>query len=438
MENFSDKRRLEIFTSRWWDDFLETSCNLTKTSVFKGCMDRVETRRLRSDVLRVVKELASRRICRYGCYGYRVFIDGVLVPPREMERIYDVPPLDGEALEDWTERAFGDKKFGIIINLGENFDLDLASDIALKTKPLWEKVGFPREGTTFTIFIGNYDKTPLGIHKDSAGENVIHFHLGPAGKRMYTWGQREFESLLAANGGKSDDMGAFIPHATESDFGEGDLYFMPEGQYHIGQQEGLSIGITLWQHNHTTSGMLTKLRTVLFSQFSEEAGALLAPDRCSLDDVGGLDQVLDTLKFPEELASLSFKDLMREAYRDLRYSIHSNAGYSTHPSPMPESAFLDPEDVVQKEEPFEILWRESLHRQKLHVYARGVKLELNNFECIKELVRVINLGAPKRVQELLGILDASWDEEIGLYILSMLYRHHGIRRLQSSHAETVS
>jgi hypothetical protein len=62
----------------------------------------------------------------------------------------------------------------------------------------------------------------------------------------------------------------------------------------------------------------------------------------------------------------------------------------------------------------------------MHVFVRGVKIELKNSDYIISLIDEINKGNPMKVQDLLAILDPSWGKEIGFYILNLLYKNHGI------------
>ncbi|QZK98521.1 hypothetical protein [Flavobacterium psychrophilum] len=411
------------YSPEWWDEFLNKTNNLTKTSIFSECMDSEETKSLRMNVLQIIQTLAKLRTNKY---GYRVYVDGKIQDNNEMNKIYDSPPLDNEIIEDWVKRVFGEKKFGMIINLGEKFNLDLSKKIALKTEPYLEKIGFPREGINFSIFVGNYDKTPLGIHKDPPGQDVMHFHLGPGDKTMYTWGRNEFEDLIDNKKFDKLDVESLLPYSTEFSFKEGDMYYMPEGEYHIGKQDGLSIALTFWRYNHTKDKLAKKLQNVVFSQFLQKNDDLLATDKNDLNDISGLDETLKIFEIPTEMENMNLKDLMKEAYKDLRYSIHSNAGYRTSPFPIEEDILFNLEDVIQLEKPFKILFKESLNKQKLHVYVRGIKIELNNFECIISFLNEINTGNLIKIKDLLNVLDESWDKEIGLYMLSLIYKNHGI------------
>ena len=73
------------------------------------------------------------------------------------------------------------------MNNNEAFSEQLASRVLKMMSSLFEIAGLPPLGNEITVFIGNYGWTPLGIHKDHTGENVLHFHLGPGRKQMYIW-----------------------------------------------------------------------------------------------------------------------------------------------------------------------------------------------------------------------------------------------------------
>lgn len=64
------------------------------------------------------------------------------------------------------------------MNNNEAFSEQLASRVLKMMSSLLKIAGLPPLGNEITVFIGNYGWTPLGIHKDHTGENVLHFHLG--------------------------------------------------------------------------------------------------------------------------------------------------------------------------------------------------------------------------------------------------------------------
>lgn len=418
-----DNDNNQMFGSQWWDNFLELTNNMSETAVVRNCISREETSAMQKYILQILADIAKLRTIQF---GYRVYVEGKLLSSNDMIEIYDTPPRDDESLEDWVKRAFGDKKFGMIINQGERFNLELSKLIAVKLKPLLEKTGMPTEGIIFTLFIGNYDSTPLGIHLDSPGKSVIHFHLGPGSKTMYNWDTKEYESLVGEKKYNNTNIGPLLPYASRYDFGEGDIYFMPEDKYHIGTQDGLSIAIACWCYNRSNHDFALRLQSLLAEQYLADSNENLKADKNDLEDASGVENTLKLFNIPAELRQLTFEDLMRDIYKDLRYALYSNAGYRTNPFPQKKTIDFGKEDIIRVDHPYLIRYKDALDSSKLHVYIRGTKIELNNFVCIKRFIDQINSGVPIRVGEILKVLDEEWDEKIGLYMLSLMHKYHGI------------
>ncbi len=413
-----------IFDDKWWDLFIEKTKNLTKTSVFKNCLTKKETEEMRVFLIEILRDLSELRT---GQYGYRVYEDGVILDDVEMNRIYDSPPLENESLDEWVKRTFGNKKFGMIINEGERFNLELSKKMALRAEPLFNKIGFPKEGVNFSIFIGNYGWTPLGIHQDSAGESVIHFHLGPGRKTMYTWKDDQFRKLVDVRSYDNHNVEPLLKYANEFQFGEGDLYFMPTGEFHIGYSDELSLSVTFWQYNHTQFRFARRIHNMIIDQFIKESEKLVTPDVNNLEDISGMQDVLSTFEFTDEMDSLSYTELLTEMYKDLRYSINSNAGYRTSPFPKTEeNSIINLKDTLVIETPFKIKYRESNDKTKLYIYVRGYKFSFNNHKCIGEMIDKINEGQELCVKELVSSLNKDWPIEVGLQILSLMYQNHGV------------
>ena len=61
---------------------------------------------------------------------------------------------------------------------------------------------------------------------------------------MYTWGRQQYEDLTINTGYDKQDLQSYFLYLKNLHLGRGDMYFMPEGEYHIGKQDGLSVAIT--------------------------------------------------------------------------------------------------------------------------------------------------------------------------------------------------
>jgi hypothetical protein len=417
------------FGPAWWDEFIRVTDDFSKPMVLAKVFERKLGDIYRSGILEVLRELAA---LRSQSFGYRVYVDGALLEADEMNDIYDQPPLDGESLPEWGGRVFGNRKFGIIINRGERFSQTLARHIALAFAPLFERTGYPQEGVNFTIFLGNYDKTPLGIHQDKRGESVMHFHLGPGEKTMHLWDPAEFESKLKSGEFKRADFDRLAPFSKTFRFGDGDVFFMPEGTYHIGKQNDFSVGLTVWRYNHADSMLLHNLHQDIFNRLAPYVGQQQRGDSSLPECTQALDPILGKLAITEDFKGLNYEELLREIYRDRRYEIHSNGGYRAAAQVGAKPITLSEEDHVVLEHPFRMHLKLPDGGTKMYLYVRGHKIELNRFDCLVSIVETLNEGRVQPVNALLRMLDPAWKKEIGLAFLSQIARHRGIRRLSKS------
>ncbi len=417
------------FDERWWQIFLERSGSMTRPMIVKDALEPSRVRAFEDHVLESLRCLGRLRTQRY---GFRVYIDGRKLTTAEMDWMYDNAPSQGETLQQWVERVFEGRKFGIIYNTGEKFVPALADEVALMLEPLFSKVGYPREGVQFSVFIGDYDKTPLGIHQDKRGENVMHLHIGPGNKTMHLWDPADYEKLLENEGLSREDVAALQVHGKRYDFSSGDLFFMPEGTYHIGAQEGLSIGITVWQYTHTDDMVARDLHDRIFRQIvPTPQDVVIRADSSELDDTSGLEPITNRYRLRSGLEKLSYADLLRETYCDWRYSIRSNGGYRSSPFERDDTSDLNLDSEVQLARPFPILVRKVDESRKLHVYVRGSRWELNNFACLSKMFDAINDGERRPVRSLIALLDSDWDPAVGLFLLREIHRRRGLSVTQS-------
>lgn len=416
-------QKAENFSPLWWDDFLCTTEQQTKPAVLKNCFGKELIAQYHESVANIVRMLCEMRTTRF---GFRIFQAGRQLDDADMQRVYDTPPLPGESLQTWSHRVFGATPYGIILNTGEKFDEELSSSIAVALAPLFERVGYPREGVNFSIFIGNYDRTPLGIHQDSRGEAVIHFHLGPAKKTMYVWPKDEYQPLLERLGLTRADTAQLIPHAQHFEFGPGDLYFMPEGEYHIGEQAGFSVGLTVWQYNHTNGRLIQTLHKRLQRSMKTANEMVIEGDPFELGNASASKRALDSIELPPGLDDMSYRDLLREMHIDMQYAMRSNAGYRAHSIERKDSVTLNDGDMLEMIRPYRILIRRSPERESMTVYVRGHKVEMRLLDAVEEALVGLQEVGRMTVGEFADLLPADWDRVVGHYLVSQLYRYRAV------------
>ncbi len=409
------------FDGAWWDEFLDGTVQMSTPEAFGGRMTAEHTRRMRRCILDIIAQHAAT--CR-DSYGYRVWVEGQQLT--DLDDHFARAPQAGEDVEDWTRRAFGDKRFGIILNRGEKFNEELSAAMAHALKPLLSKMGMPTEGILFTIFIGNYDMTPLGIHKDLPGKSVMHFHLGPGSKTMYVW---EDEHYKTEPGEKRQNNMSFAPHldsAIARTFHEGDIYFMPENRFHLGTQYGLSIGIACWANNRSKRHFAERLMQLVKLNYLLPSEDMLKSDRLAADDVSAVDSTMALFAAPE-IGEGSLKALLRHVYKDFRLALFSNAGFRNAPLPNPDALAISDDDSICIEEPYRIFYVRDPEQKTLALYVRGTKVILNEVGGLRALVDALNGGHRFAFPAVLDMLGEPWTEHAARYLLGLLHRHRGIR-----------
>lgn len=406
------------FDSKWWDNFLANTNMLTTTNVFHNCMLPNETKSMREDVMKIIRLISINKVPEY---GFRLYIEGKNVASKELINFFEnYTPNISETFEEWAERAFEGKKFGIIINRGEKFNPLLVEKIAIKIKPLTEKFGIPRLGVTFTIFIGNYGWTPLGIHTDGLGENVMHFHLGKGGKTMYTWDVETYEKIVEPEYRfNNTNIEEILDHANVFDFKDGDIYFMPYGEYHVGKSDELSIGLTLWFNNHTESSLSKKIIDNLLINSLEESFEILPMD---VSPPENLENFADIKKlFHSDFNDRDFLSMLEDTYRDYKMALYSNAGFWEPPFPKEHKVDHNKDFTIKIVDPFKILFYID---NQLHLFIRGKKISLINNNTITDLVEKLNKGNELNKEAVFTTLDSSWAEQVKRYIIDVLFENH--------------
>jgi len=405
----------KIFSSFWWQKtFLKDTQDLTKTCVFKNCLNTTDIEDLKKEVLHTINTVCNLKTDEF---GFRIWFEGKLASDKEKKFIYNNPIKENETIENWSKRIFKNKKFGIILNAAEVLNYKLTQKIALKIKPLLVGNGMPLRGFNITLFIGNYGFTPLGIHKDPPGESVIHFHLGPAKKTIYQWHTEELEQTIKNKGFSfKDNVHELLPLATTYTFNESDLYFMPSKKYHIGQTKEFSIGIALWSNKNFKEELSKEIMRNVENEYIIKSEKINHQKINTLQEMKEIESYFKAHKYQN---NLTFKALCKETYRDSRYSLFSNCGFpKVSLSIKKKRVLFNIEDFFILELPFKIEYYNSTsQKENLIVFVRGNKIILKKNRLIIDIINLINLGQVVPVKK---ILTNNRNEKINEDICSLL------------------
>jgi hypothetical protein len=362
-----------------------------------------------------------RNICKEGSSAkFRVWIDGV--ESRDYrQKVTDNPPDFNETFSAWANRVFNSLKFGIIINNVEKYDSDLNTKV-LETLRTMGNNQIPPGGFDMAFFIGNYDRTPLGIHKDLQGGKTIHFHLGPGEKTIYQWDDPIIEHY-SHNLPNDVDFDLLLPHAKKFSFKEGDIFFMPENIWHVGRSNGLSMALSCWFNFFSRYQLLDDL-----IKYTRERLLIKnenpVPSFTNEEDIYSLEKPIFQFNLLPERRKI-IEDFFSDLYDSYRLELLSNGGFVSPPYELYAVTGINLESKIKLCQPY-LIFHKELNDSKTSLFVRGRQVIIPNHIELHKFISNINSGQIFQVKDLIHPLLDEWSEELALYVISQLISHHGV------------
>jgi hypothetical protein len=403
------------FSKDWWNDFKKNTGNLSFPTIRKDIFnDNVQD--LRDSIFEMFQNLKYEK----ELLAWRVWCDGKLNTSLEKKIIDD--PIQGEDdFLPWCQRIFGDKTFGVILNDGQRYSKKTRDMVLGYFAPLLE-TNPPLGGINFSIFVGNYGWTPIGIHQDHTGSFVMHFHLGPGKKEMHMWQEKNYKELLY---GRENEMNpeAYIPFSDFNyTFEDGDIFFMPWDYYHIGRSEEISIGLTVWFNYTTVDGLLNGIYSngvkEIIDDFKEEyanSNQIIYPNNLTADR-GPFNEILNQID--EEVLKGTLVDFIENQLDDYTHSLISNNWYDRGAI---KNKFNLTNDIDLQSTVALIIAPISFKKRNdiLKIFHRGDKIDLMYHDDLVELINRINQRKSDTVAALIEGLFQEWPEGIGRRIIEI-------------------
>ncbi|MFD0963730.1 hypothetical protein [Pseudofulvibacter geojedonensis] len=405
------EQKIKSFSKEWWEYFIDYTGNMTVPSVVKNTFNN-DVGILRESIFEMLQNLKKDK----SLIPWRVWVEGELDKGLK-DRIIKDPVKSEDDFLDWEKRHFGNKKYGIILNTGQRYSEKGRDVISEYFKPFL-KDNTPFGGINFSIFIGNYGWTPIGIHEDHTGSFVMHFHLGPGSKTMYMWDRANYKESLEG-GENNDNPEKYLPFADyKCDFTEGDVFFMPWNYYHIGRSDQTSLGLTVWFNYTTVDGLLNG---VWESGLKEVNGENLNDELLvsNVKDVGSIDDIDITLsKLDEDKLDETLKEFIYQELDDYSGALKSSDWYDSGDIKDANHAIEINEDMYLRINKSSIHYRQDGDSIKL--FHRGDKVSFHNHDDIIKLVSELNNGKEVQVKKLLSGLFQDWPDGIGVRLLEIL------------------
>jgi len=142
--------------------------------------------------------------------------------------------------------ALGGRRHALVISRFHGHSRAVWSAARAALAPLWQRIGLPITGAITTLFHGDYEATPTGVHKDRFA--TLLFALAGR-KRMRFWPARPWTQPVSTIA----DYAAHVASSFAVEVGPGDLLYWPSSYYHVGESAGgvatsVNIGIPVDGH----------------------------------------------------------------------------------------------------------------------------------------------------------------------------------------------
>ncbi len=337
------------------------------------------------------------------------------LPPPDPEAY--LPRAGDASCQAYVERlqaALAGDDFGIIVNDFQALSPVVWEGLLGFLDGLYARVGVPAGGAVTDLFMGDYKKTYLGLHKDS--QDVFTFVV-EGEKRALLW---PFELLQAASGAPASvrhepfelrgfDYEPYRDRAIVLEARPGDLLYWPASFWHVIEGDGRSVttvSLGLFLHDEP----LARLAAVR----DEAAGAPSAPSLPVWPPSPALRAIRRVVQIPGMQRALEQRLLERR----------TSFGFKRVPEPMPHH---EPRagDRLATASPCRVAWM--AHEDGGLSWAAGGRLLAAESPGTARLLEAVTAGEPQRVKDLLRLAKrAGVSAEEAEVVLSVLLRQRAL------------
>lgn len=328
------------------------------------------------------------------------FYPGHELYPRESDKSFT-------GYHERVSRMLNGEKYCLMINFLEVFSYDLWNLGREFLHGLYEKTGFNKLGTFCTLFIGDYDKTPFGVHQDM--QSVFHIPL--IGKKAMRLWPVEYVKTHPGIAGIVDYK-EYVQDSVKIEAGPGGMIYWPSEVWHASEKANdfsVSMAISL---NLTRNVTLELLAAMV--EHAKNTPGLFSSDTLPVD-----------FNAPEKAHVLPGDILVAQQF--IRYAasdlvlqrewlkITSGYNFSVVPDPVPvDSGSIGPDLLISGNAMFPVLFFES--GEELNIAANGHLSVYQKSDGLLNAIRMLNTGKPVKVSSLLN----GGDKETVLAFLSFL------------------
>lgn len=351
--------------------------------------------------------------------GIRFYLD------QEQQKIYPghqfLPKDTDQSFEGYSDRLKTEnpgQKHCLVINFLENVDFDLWHWSREFLFGLYRQIGFNKLGVYNALFIGNYVKTPFGVHKDD--ESVFHIPIiGKKAMRIwapdYNYRNPEIDRI--------NEYDAYLDDSLKIEAEPGGFIYWPSSFWHISEKVddfSVSLALSLITHKNILPPFLSRMMVMANSLPEFQTDSVVSFDPGNLQSAAAM-LPLDLKKASEFIHQMSSIEAMTKHW----VKLVTGSNFMNPPKLLSVSEIdINENSVITGDSKYPIVYVDLNHRQSI-ISANGHVHELNVHDEWKSVVESINLSNQLPVQELLD-RHRTMNEDIILEVLQWLSRARAI------------
>ncbi|WP_257447828.1 cupin domain-containing protein [Archangium lipolyticum] len=170
-----------------------------------------------------------------------------------LQQVFLAPWLPRESdgsLEAYDARLaprLGDRRYALIVTRLHASGFGLWARERAFFSELWRRVGIPMTGGITTLFHGNYEHSPVGVHLDRFTTFLFALH---GRKRMRFWPKKPWKEPVST----ILDYEPYLKDSFVAEVEPGDILYWPSSYYHVGESAGrgvatsVNVGIPISEH----------------------------------------------------------------------------------------------------------------------------------------------------------------------------------------------
>ena len=295
-------------------------------------------------------------------------------------------------------RKLKGQKFGLIIFRFQELNGQLYLNLRDFMRELYERTDTTAYGTYATLFLGDYERSPIGLHYDAEVSTITFVLAGR--KRLLVWPP----GFFAEGRYNTLDYERYRNEALILEGEPGDVIVCPANYWHVADSEGglaltLVLGYLSSPEKATVRDDLSQVLS-LVEECLREADSLNPRPFDSGDlqeSAGHLSQV--SAKARQALTSLSNDPEFEEAFQVARLNQLSSFFFNAVPPPLPRRALTD-DELVGGNPHYPVLWVAGVDGE-LICSANGHGFSVAGHPNVLKLLERMNSGETCRVGELI-------------------------------------